>query len=102
MIFISVDENGAGFVATYIPKSELAPLMTTIGNTFYIRSGSNNVPAPYSVLAGMFGRRPQAEIDLLITDKKLEVLENSEAVRKRLHFLCIKCPIVGVRYCETA
>lgn len=76
---ISVDKNGDGFVATYIPKSELAPLMTTVGNTFYIRSGSNNVPAPYSVLAGMFGRRPQAEIELLITDKKLEILENSDA-----------------------
>lgn len=76
---ISVDKKGDGFVATYIPKCELAPLMTTIGNTFYIRSGSNNVPAPYSVLAGMFGRRPQAEIELLITDKSLEILENSEA-----------------------
>ena len=76
---VSVDENGDGFVATYIPKSEIAPLMTTIGNTFYIRSGSNNVPAPYSVLAGMFGRRPQAEIDLMVTDKQLSVLENSEA-----------------------
>ena len=87
---ISVDENGAGFVATYIPKSELAPLMTTVGNTFYIRSGSNNVPAPYSVLAGMFGRRPQAEIDLLITDKKLEILENSEA--DILYPSSIDCP----------
>ena len=76
---VSVDENGDGFVATYIPKSEIAPLMTTVGNTFYIRSGSNNVPAPYSVLAGMFGRRPQAEIDLMVTDKQLSVLENSEA-----------------------
>lgn len=28
---ISVDKNGDGFVATYIPKSELAPLMTTMG-----------------------------------------------------------------------
>ena len=87
---VSVDENGAGFVATYIPKSELAPLMTTIGNTFYIRSGSNNVPAPYSVLAGMFGRRPQADIDLLITDKKLEILENSEA--DILYPSSIDCP----------
>ena len=87
---ISVDDNGAGFVATYIPKSELAPLMTTVGNTFYIRSGSNNVPAPYSVLAGMFGRRPQAEIDLLITDKKLEILENSEA--DILYPSSIDCP----------
>lgn len=87
---VSVDENGDGFVATYIPKSELAPLMTTIGNTFYIRSGSNNVPAPYSVLAGMFGRRPQAEIDLVITDKKLEVLDNSEA--DILYPSSIDCP----------
>ena len=87
---VSVDANGDGFVATYIPKSELAPLMTTIGNTFYIRSGSNNVPAPYSVLAGMFGRRPQAEIDLMITDKKLEILDNSEA--DILYPSSIDCP----------
>lgn len=87
---VSVDENGDGFVATYIPKSELAPLMTTVGNVFYIRSGSNNVPAPYSVLAGMFGRRPQAEIDLVITDKKLEVLDNSEA--DILYPSSIDCP----------
>lgn len=87
---VSVDENGDGFVATYIPKSEMAPLMTTVGNVFYIRSGSNNVPAPYSVLAGMFGRRPQAEIDLVITDKKLEVLDNSEA--DILYPSSIDCP----------
>lgn len=87
---VSADENGDGFVATYIPKSEMAPLMTTIGNTFYIRSGSNNVPAPYSVLAGMFGRRPQAEIDLLVTDKKLEILDNSEA--DILYPSSIDCP----------
>lgn len=87
---VSADENGDGFVATYIPKSELAPLMTTVGNTFYIRSGSNNVPAPYSVLAGMFGRRPQAEIDLLITDRKLEILDNGEA--DILYPASIDCP----------
>ena len=75
---ISVDENGDGFIATYIPKSELAPLMTTTNSTIYIRSGSNNVPAPYSVIAGMFGRRPQPNIDLLLGNKALEVLENSD------------------------
>ena len=37
---ISVDENGDGYLATYIPRSEIAPLMTTIGNNIYIRSGS--------------------------------------------------------------
>ena len=73
---ISCDANGDGFVATYIPKSDIAPLMTTTGNTIYIRSGSNNVPAPYSVIAGMFGRRPQPNLELLIDDKKLEILEN--------------------------
>ena len=73
---ISVDANGNGFIATYIPKCEIAPLMSTVGNNFYIRSGSNNVPAPYSVIAGMFGRRPQPNIELLIRDKRLEVLDN--------------------------
>ena len=76
---VSADENGDGFVATYIPKSEIAPLMTTIGSTFYIRSGSNNVPAPYSVLSGMFGRRPQPEIKPIFTDKKIVVQDNQDA-----------------------
>lgn len=75
---ISVDKNGDGFIATYIPKSDLAPLMSTVGNNIYIRSGSNNVPAPYSVIAGMFGRRPQPNVDLLIEDKSLEIIDNSE------------------------
>lgn len=74
---ISVDKNGDGFIATYIPKSELAPLMTTMGNNIYIRSGSNNVPAPYSVIAGMFGKRPQPNVELIIADKNLEVLDNA-------------------------
>ena len=74
---ISVDKNGDGFVATYIPKSELAPLMTPMGNNIYIRSGSNNVPAPYSVIAGMFGKRPQPNVELIIADKNLEVQDNA-------------------------
>ena len=73
---ISVDKNGDGYVATYIPKSEITPLMTSVGSTIYIRSGSNNVPAPYAVIAGMFGKRPQPNIELLFEDKKLEILEN--------------------------
>jgi len=68
---ISTDSEGNGFVATYIPKSEIAPLMTTSGSQIYIRSGSNNVPAPYAVIAGMFGRRPQPNIELVIKDKNI-------------------------------
>lgn len=73
---VSVDKNGDGFLATYIPKCEIAPLMSTIGNNIYIRSGSNNVPAPYSVIAGMFGRRPQPNLELIISNKKIEMLKN--------------------------
>ncbi len=73
---ISADENGDGFIATYIPKSEITPLMTTTNSTIYIRSGSNNVPAPYAVIAGMFGKRPQPNIELEIKDTSLEVLDN--------------------------
>ena len=75
---ISIDENVDGFVATYIPKCDIAPLMTTVGSTIYIRSGSNNVPAPYSVIAGMFGRRPQPNLELIMGDKTLEVLYNAD------------------------
>lgn len=73
---ISCDQNGDGFLATYIPKSEIAPLMTTSNSAIYIRSGSNNVPAPYAVIAGMFGRCPQPNIELIMGDRKLEVLNN--------------------------
>ena len=75
---ISVDANGDGFIATYISKSDLAPLMSTVGNNIYIRSGSNNVPAPYSVIAGMFGRRPQPNVELLISDKSLNIIDNND------------------------
>lgn len=73
---ISCDKNGDGFIATYIPKCEIAPLMSTTNGAIYIRSGSNNVPAPYAVIAGMFGRRPQPNIELIFANRNLEVLEN--------------------------
>ena len=50
--------------------------MSTTNGAIYIRSGSNNVPAPYAVIAGMFGRRPQPNVELIIANKYLEALEN--------------------------
>ncbi len=73
---VSEDKNGDGFIATYIPKSDITPLMTTVGGQIYIRSGSNNVPAPYAVIAGMFGKRPQPNIEIDITNTNLEVVDN--------------------------
>lgn len=75
---ISTDENGDGFIVTYIPKCEIAPLMSTTNGAIYIRSGSNNVPAPYAVIAGMFGRRPQPNIELIIGNRSLVSLDNAE------------------------
>ncbi|MBE6458367.1 MAG: ATP-binding protein [Alphaproteobacteria bacterium] len=72
---ISCDNNGDGFLATYIPKCDIAPLMTTSNSAIYIRSGSNNVPAPYAVIAGMFGRCPQPNIELIMGERQLEVMD---------------------------
>ena len=75
---ISADENGDGFIATYIPKSDVAPLMTSGNSTIYVRSGSNNVPAPYAVIAGMFGRYPQPNLELKIANKNIEAWLNQD------------------------
>lgn len=75
---ISEDKDGNGYLATYIPKSDIAPLMTTTGSQIYIRSGSNNVPAPYAVVAGMFGKRPQPNIELVINDKNLVIEKDGD------------------------
>lgn len=51
-----------GYVATLIPKSNHAPHQVVGRLQYYIRAGSNFVPAPHAVLAGMFGRRPQPSV----------------------------------------
>jgi hypothetical protein len=49
-----------GFAVSYVPKSFLAPHQTVQGQqNYYIRAGSNFVPVPHGVLAGLFGRAPQ-------------------------------------------
>lgn len=54
--------KNSGFVATLIPKSDYAPHQVTGRNQYYIRVGSSFMPTPHSVLAGMFGRRPQPNV----------------------------------------
>ncbi len=48
-----------GLVATIIPKSNHAPHQVVGRLQYFIRAGSDFVPTPHGVLAGMFGRRPQ-------------------------------------------
>ena len=55
-----------GFVVTYVPKSNYAPHQVIFPGKgqyhYFIRAGSNFSPTPHSVLAGMFGRRPQPSV----------------------------------------
>jgi len=100
---ISVDKDGNGFLATYIPKSDIAPLMTTTGSQIYIRSGSNNVPAPYAVIAGMFGKRPQPNIELVIQDKDLliakenddDIFQPKRKTRKKENFIKVRFSLLA-------
>lgn len=59
---LEIDSEGNGFVFTYIPKSNHAPHQDISSKKYYIRAGSNFVPALHDVLAGMFGKRPQPHI----------------------------------------
>lgn len=55
-------DDATGFVVTLIPRSNRAPHRTVNSPQYYIRAGSNFVPAPHEVLAGLFGRRPQPHV----------------------------------------
>lgn len=64
---LSIESNGNGgwgYVATLVPEHLGSPLqcIQSTGLPFYIRAGSSFHPAPYEVLAAMFGRKPQAAI----------------------------------------
>lgn len=59
---VPIDGGVTGFVVTLIPKSNHAPHHTVPDTKYYIRAGSDFVPTPHAVLAGMFGRRPQPNL----------------------------------------
>lgn len=58
---INVGED-RGFVVTLIPKSNSAPHQMLPDKKYLIRAGSDFVPTPHDVLAGMFGKRPQPHV----------------------------------------
>jgi len=55
----SKDTEDCGYAVTLIPKSYDAPHQCLRPLQYFIRAGSDFVPTPHAVLAGMFGRRPQ-------------------------------------------
>ena len=70
-----------GFVVTHIPIGSGIPYRT-LGSReeYYIRAGSNFVPTPHSVLAGMFGRAPQPRLNIIA---QLRTVHNSSTVPGR-------------------
>jgi hypothetical protein len=66
--------DGKGFVVTLIPKSDATPHQSVQNKQYYIRAGSDFVPTPHDVLAGMFGRRPQPHVfhHFFLANPKLE------------------------------
>jgi hypothetical protein len=59
---IPSSQTNLGFVVTHIPKSNSAPHQALGRRVYYIRAGSNFVPATHDTIAGLFGRRPQPSI----------------------------------------
>jgi hypothetical protein len=77
-LVISGGDNG--FAITLIPQSNHAPHQRVNKLQYYIRAGSDFVPTPHQVLAGMFGKRPQPNLilwfihqDPKIVDEKIEL-----------------------------
>jgi hypothetical protein len=56
--------NNDGFVLTYVPPGLHVPYQSLYPkpSEYYIRAGSNFLPTPHGVLAGLFGRAPQPNV----------------------------------------
>jgi len=70
---IPVGDGAKGFVVTYVPESNRAPHQVVGKQQYYIRAGSDFVPTPHQVLAGLFGRRPQPYVYPMYTVAKIEI-----------------------------
>ena len=104
-------EDGTGFVATLIPASEIGPHCATEGTKYFVRSGSSFGSVSHTVLAGMFGRRPQSKIRAACTmqsakrywDREIEHIDiqfevhvfNDTAVVARDAYVSIDMPKTG-------
>lgn len=51
-----------GYIVVVIPKYQGLPIQTIKEEKFYMRSGDSFMGIPHSILAGMFGRRPNPDV----------------------------------------
>jgi len=81
---VIVTDDGKGFIVTFVPKSENTPHQAITGDKkyyYYIRVGSSFEPAPHSVLAGMFGRRPQPKLCFCFHTIQLQLNQSDQSIK---------------------
>jgi hypothetical protein len=64
---LSFDEFGrapVGYVGVLVPQSLIGPIRSVVTNHYHMRTGSDFGIVSHDVLAGMFGRAPQPQVDL--------------------------------------
>ena len=67
-----------GFVITYVPAGFHVPYRTLYPREeYYIRTGSNFLPTPHGVLAGLFGRHPQPNVSPIVRLRTVETVRQN-------------------------
>ena len=67
----TIEGQSGGFVVSYIPVGMNVPYRTTKGEEYYIRAGSEFRRAPHAVLAGLFGRPPHPNLEIIVRYAKI-------------------------------
>ncbi|MCK4462259.1 MAG: putative DNA binding domain-containing protein [candidate division Zixibacteria bacterium] len=100
---ISTGTVDKGYLVTCIPKADTLPVRSLRTQQYYLRSGSACVIMPHTVLAAMFGRRPEPIIELVYKKSNInlhhqrevwvesifEVKNSGVAVERDIHFTFI-------------
>lgn len=64
LFFDETGQSPSGYVVVYVPQSLIGPIRSLVTDHYHIRTGSDFGFVPHDVLAGMFGRLPQPNVDL--------------------------------------
>lgn len=69
--FAFPDDGKPGFVVSHVPPGYDLPIAVAMkaANGFYLRAGSSFEPVTPGLLGGMFGRRPNPQLTLVITPR---------------------------------
>ena len=90
-IEIVYPQSDEGYVVTHVPVALNVPLQTLFSKgkqEFYIRAGSNFLPTPRAVLAGLFGRSPQADFKILVQKGTFQQYGTTGQVRLNFEVRC--------------